>query len=110
MLLRNAFLLSLMVIATPAVAHDWYPFECCSGLDCAPVEKAEVVRSSIYAGLAALPNQSAGDLIVTSRHGSAIVPSDLPRRESKDHRMHVCMRPQSSGQMRVICIFLPPPT
>jgi hypothetical protein len=109
MLLRIILFLSLM-FATPAVAHDWYPFECCSGLDCAPVEKAEVVRSSIYAGLAALPNQSAGDLIVTSRHGSAIVPSDLPRRESKDHRMHVCMRPQSSGQMRVICIFLPPPT
>jgi hypothetical protein len=32
----------------------------------------------------------------------------MPRRESKDHRMHVCMRPSSDGNMRIICVFLPP--
>lgn len=109
-MLPRLVLLSLVVISTPAIAHDWYPIECCSGLDCAPVEKAEILRSSIYAGIAALPSQSAGDLVVTSKHGSAVVPPDMPRRESKDNRMHVCMRPQSNGQMKVICVFLPPPT
>jgi hypothetical protein len=37
-----------------------------------------------------------------------VVPANFPRRESKDHRMHVCMRPGQGGSMRLICIFLPP--
>jgi hypothetical protein len=32
----------------------------------------------------------------------------LPLRESKDHRMHVCMRPSLYGGMGVICVFMPP--
>jgi hypothetical protein len=24
-------------------AHDWYPIECCHGMDCAPVEKIETL-------------------------------------------------------------------
>ncbi|MGE5513937.1 MAG: hypothetical protein ACM31O_22140 [Bacteroidota bacterium] len=65
-------------------------------MDCAPVERAEV--------------QASGMMIVTSRNGTGVVPATLPRRESKDNRMHVCMRPNSTGGMRVICVFLPPPT
>ena len=63
-------------------------------MDCAPVERAEV--------------QEGANLLVTSKHGTGIVPATMPRRESKDHRMHVCMRPSSDGQMRIICVFLPP--
>jgi hypothetical protein len=36
------------------------------------------------------------------------VPGDFPRRESKDHRMHACMVPNSSGQMQLLCLFMPP--
>src|SRR5262249_27217970 len=81
----------------PAQAQDWYPADCCNAGDCAPVDK--VVRLS-----------SGGDnrLIVTSRHGTALVPVTLPYRESKDHRMHVCMRPSLYGGMGVTCIFMPP--
>jgi len=81
--------------ATPAVAHDWYPIECCHGLDCAPVERVEV-----------LPNAAA--MAVTSKHGTAIVPVSFPTRDSKDHRMHVCMRPSGAGAMHPVCLFLPP--
>lgn len=84
----------LLAIATPVSAHDWYPIECCHGMDCAPVEKVEV--------------QEGTSLVVTSRHGTGIVPATMPRRESKDSRMHVCMRPSSAGGMRIICVFLPP--
>ncbi len=95
MRLRLAFLLALMVPA-PASAHDWYPIECCSGLDCAPVDQAEF--------------REGNTLIVTSKHGTGIVPASMSRRESRDHRMHVCMRKSWDGEMRVICVFLPPPS
>ena len=91
----SALLLAIaMSKATPASAHDWYPIECCHGMDCAPVDKVEM--------------QGGTSLVVTSRHGTAVVPATMPRRESKDSRMHVCMRPSSSGGMRIICVFLPP--
>lgn len=96
MLLKKIVFLSCFVIATPAIAHDWYPIECCQGMDCAPVEHAEV--------------QEGSTLVVTSRHGTGVVPASMPRRESKDNKMHVCMRPTGNGQMRIICVFLPPPT
>ena len=95
MRLRLAFLLALMVPA-PASAHDWYPIECCSGLDCAPVDQAEF--------------REGNTLFVTSKHGTGIVPASMSRRESRDHRMHVCMRKSWDGEMRVICVFLPPPS
>jgi hypothetical protein len=82
-----------------AHAHDWYPHECCSGGDCAVVDRL-------------VPLSPTGDsgprFIVTSKHGTASVPSTLPLRESKDHRMHVCMRPSLYGGMGVICVFMPP--
>lgn len=94
MLFRIIFLI-VMAAATSADAHEWYPIECCHGLDCAPVDRAEV--------------QDGGMMVVTSKNGTGVVPATLPRRESKDNRMHVCMRPSTSGGMRVICVFLPPP-
>ena len=53
-------------------------------------------------------SNSDNQFIVTSRHGTAIVPVTLPHRVSKDHRMHVCMRPSLYGGMGVICLFMPP--
>lgn len=99
-------LLAIALVATPANAHDWYPVECCSGLDCAPVEKSEVVRETMHADMMSLFGGApplAGGLRVTTQHGTAIVPPTLTPRESKDHRMHACIR---AG--KVICIFLPP--
>ena len=52
---------------------------------------------------------SGSGMTVTSRHGTGVVPDNMIRRESKDERMHVCMRrPIQGGQMRVICVFVPP--
>lgn len=79
-----------------AKAHDWYPMDCCHGQDCAEVEKVDA--SSIHG------------MVVTSRHGTAFVPATFPRRESRDHRMHVCMRLDATGTMKVICVFMPPAT
>ena len=91
---KKWFLAALLAAATPAAAHDWYPIECCSGMDCAAVEKVEMVPGPGIArcsdpGLGVGP----GAMLVTTKHGTVVVPANFPRRESKDNRMHACMRP-----------------
>ena len=108
--MKKWFLAALIAAATPAAAHDWYPMDCCHGLDCAPVEKVEMIPAPSIASMMSSPAQANAldSMLVTTKHGSVIVPANFPRRESKDHRMHACMRPAQEGNMRLICIFLPP--
>ncbi|MGE0852445.1 MAG: hypothetical protein AB7O44_22940 [Hyphomicrobiaceae bacterium] len=108
---KKCLLAALLAIATPAAAHDWYPMECCSSLDCAPVEKVEMLPGPSIANMLSTPAHAApiGGMLVTTKHGSVVVPADFPRRESKDHRMHACIRPAPGGTgMRLLCIFFPP--
>jgi hypothetical protein len=94
--------LDSLLCLTPATAHGWYPRECCHDTDCAPVES---ILPLVPMGGGTL------QLIVTSKHGRAIVPQDFPMRESKDSRMHVCMkRYDALGEMEVNCLFIPPGT
>ena len=84
-----------------AEAHSWYPVDCCSGMDCAPVDRSELLQpSSLHTipGFDALPV-----LWVETKHGKAIVPSSMIPRESKDEKVHACIRDK-----KVICIFMPP--
>jgi hypothetical protein len=105
---KKYLLAALLAAATPAAAHEWYPLECCHALDCAPVEKVEMLQGPAMASmLGAATSTPIGSMLVTSKHGTVIVPANFPRRESKDSRMHVCMRP-SEGGMRLLCIFMPP--
>ena len=63
-------------------------------MDCAPVESvAQIVSAS------GGPPQ----LVVTTKHGTVVVPPDFPRRESPDGRMHVCIQ-----GIYVMCLFMPP--
>jgi hypothetical protein len=80
--------------AAPGWAYD---AECCSGMDCAPVLKAE--SSALYTAHSLVPPT----LTVTTIHGTAEVPANMKRRESKDHRMHACI---VAGQL--ICLYMPP--
>lgn len=106
----SLFLAASIALASPATAHDWYPMECCHGMDCAVVEKVEIVQSQTFAGYAP-PSVGSSGMIVTSKHGTVFVPGNFPRRESKDNRMHVCMRPTGDGTaMKLLCIFMPPST
>jgi hypothetical protein len=98
-------LLVLMLVTSPAAAHDWYPPECCGGQDCAPVDKAEIIEDRISNDKIIV-----GGLMVTTKHGSVLVPPNFRRRESKDHRMHACMTPLGEGKMYLYCIFMPPST
>lgn len=89
-----ALLVLTPLLAASALAHGWYPIECCHHMDCAPVDHVE--------------RPTGGDMIVTTRHGTATVPGDLQRRQSLDSRMHACMQPAGGGRMKVICVFVPP--
>jgi len=73
-------------------------------LDCAPVERSELVPPAVQAGILSGPAQ-VSTLWVETSVGKAMVPPTLTPRESKDHRMHACIRAN-----KVICLFLPPPT
>lgn len=99
--LFSAFVfLACVVLIAPAMGHDWYPPDCCHDMDCAPVES--------IAWLAPVQGEHRR-LIVTSKHGTAIVRQGVSIRASKDHRMHVCMqRYDALGEMEINCLFLPP--
>jgi hypothetical protein len=85
-----------------ANAHDWYPMECCHGMDCSTVDKVEV--------LTPVSANAPPAMVVTTKYGSVLVPPDFPRGESQDNRMHACMRQGATGSMHLLCIFLPPPS
>ena len=83
-----------------ADAHSWYSAECCSGQDCAPVDRSELLtplQAGLFPGNSQLPT-----LWVETKHGKGIVPSTMIPRESRDSSMHACIR---AG--KVICIYLP---
>lgn len=107
--MSKKWLLAFLLAATPAAAHNWYPMECCHEMDCAPVDRTEIVPTPTTAPTGAVVIGSTA-MIVTTKHGTALVPADFPRRESKDHRMHACMIPGADGRMQLICLFMPPAT
>src|SRR5215831_3135883 len=87
-------------LSASVAAHDWYPMECCHGMDCAPVLRVQF--------LAPVRSDAAPAMIVTTRHGTVMVPAAFPRRESKDNQMHACMRQGATGRMHLLCLFFPP--
>jgi hypothetical protein len=95
----SALAVALPIGPAPLRAHDWYSLECCHARDCAPVDN---MNWSVPT------SEGIRKLIVTSKHGTASVPENFPIRESKDGRMHVCMRPSLYGGMGVICLFMAP--
>src|SRR5712691_9808154 len=106
MLIALAILVAIIgSFGDKARAHDWYPMECCHAMDCAPVDKVEMLQGPAMASMlgTATSTPIASSMLVTSKHGTVIIPANFPRRESKDHRMHVCMRPGEGGNMRLIC-------
>ena len=94
----------LLLSTTVAWGHSdgamSYPPECCHNLDCAPVDRAEMVAPFLYAGAT---GGGTSTLWVTTKHGRAPVPPEMTPRQSQDHRSHACIR---AG--KVVCFFVPP--
>jgi hypothetical protein len=98
--------LVLWVALVKAMAHSWYPYECCHDMDCAPVDEVAYTAGATYTDNG-IKKADGPLMIVTTKVGTAIVPRDLPRRQSQDGRMHACIRNSAQGSY-VMCIFLPP--
>ena len=92
-----AFAASAVLWWTLANAHSWYPYDCCAGDDCEPVDS-----------MSPLLKDGAPQWVITSKRGTVSVPRDFPMRESQDGRMHVCTEYNEWGDLMVKCIFAPP--
>lgn len=73
-------------------AHDWYDYDCCSDMDCYPIEAAE---------LAIVPGgwriRATNELIGWD---------DSKRRDSKDGRFHRCSYGGDRAR-KTICLYVP---
>ncbi|WP_325439697.1 hypothetical protein [Pararhizobium sp.] len=91
-------LLLLLAGAAPVLAHDaptgWkYPFSCCSGMDCRPVQTK------------AVSEKSAGYIIQNT--GEVVPYEDTRVRQSPDGDFHWCSV-AGAEDTRTICLFVPP--
>lgn len=75
-------ILLLAMLAGPALAHSWYPAECCSDRDCypVPIERVKTVP---------------GGWLVES---NAFIPY-ANARPSPDGRFHICRREDGKGDL-----------
>ena len=80
-----------------AVAHEWYPHECCHDQDCAAV--------------VSLARLADGRLRVETEHGIAYAPVGFDVRPSPDNKAHACLRdkgpPSEHRGWILVCLFLP---
>ena len=115
-----------VIIDGKAIAHDWYPSECCSGVDCAPVSATGFVQPPAV-GVLGPPSAHASTplMSVTTPRGTVVVPPNFRRRESKDNGLHACIaisdgvslygdakgqKAPPKGTPYLRCIFYPPAT
>ena len=82
-----------VLISTPALAHFWYPKECCNDQDCFRVSS--------------MKRQADGSLKIEAGHISVVVPPGYAARPSQDNDAHVCVYRDLRGQYHARCVFLP---
>ena len=90
--LQEACFVAVLALADPALAHDQYPRDCCSGQDCRPalVGEIELTRDGLY-------------LVVPT--GELFTRSQV--RPSFDGNFHRCLYDPSNPKSRTICVFVP---
>lgn len=99
--LRLALLAALAcLLARGASAHDWYPYECCSGHDCAPLADARVRETPTGYVVIVMPGEHpmwprerAAPLTLAIAYGRA--------KASPDGRFHLCI----NGAGELLCWF-----
>lgn len=95
--MRSAFLVGVALLASlsAALAHSWYPWECCSDQDCWPLSFAEV---EVTPKGFRLPT---GETLSFDDPKIKPTPADDP-----EQRYHICT---VGGDLkgRVLCLFVP---
>jgi hypothetical protein len=109
LILATLTVLILGGLVVRALAHDWYPTECCGGIDCAPASMTTVASAAYLMGIGGEKSSPFTTTVtvdlpyMAGGRQTVIVPPDFPQRESKDGRMHACI---VAGKLR--CLFMPP--
>jgi hypothetical protein len=95
-----AFLATLAVstftLPEPASAHDWYPVECCSDKDCAPIDGNADVSATAEGWVV----QATGEVIAYDDRRIRMTPRDVG---NSFHRCTMGGLPEG----RTICLFVP---
>jgi hypothetical protein len=82
-----------LLSTTGARAHSWYPWECCSDNDCAPIALQETPRE-----------EKGGFTLIDGRHISY-----KEVRPSPDGQWHLCEQkwPANVRERKILCVYAP---
>lgn len=102
-MLKSSMLFVAITVATvfaalAAGAPSWYPDACVAVDLCAPVDNVSWQTPV---------DGSTPQLFISSPHGKAFVPKNFPVQQSKDERIHVCLRYDPFGDLEVTCLLVP---
>lgn len=87
------YALAFLLAAVPAFAHEWYAYECCSGVDCGPLTSAQIKETP------------AGWLLVDT---GRVIPYDYAKvKPSQDDRYHLCTA-GGDPMGNILCFYAPP--
>ena len=84
---------SVLALSGSALAHDWYPKDCCSGRDCERAAKVDVLSN--------------GDMAVYIKAGVVVVTKGFSKRPSPDCSYHVCTYQDDAGKFQPRCFWVP---
>ena len=87
------FALGSLLPHTVAEAHSWYPWECCSDNDCAPITVSETPLE-----------KDGGYYLIDGRHISY---KEL--KPSPDGKWHLCEQkwPANPAARKILCVYAP---
>ena len=85
---------TLLLPLSGASAHSWYPWECCSEKDCAPITMSET------------PLEKDGGFYLTD--GRHISYKEV--KPSPDGQWHLCEQkwPANPAARKILCVYAPP--
>ena len=89
--IKTVFLAGV-IIASPAIAHDWYDKGCCDDRDCHPEQGRVVSTPKGY---------------LVERLGELVPYGSKKIRRSQDKRFHTCEYPYTYDQSTIRCLYVP---
>lgn len=113
--MRLRLAVALLLIATPVLAHSWYPAECCSDQDCHEIPDTAVREESdgsytvLASGERFYPPGSQKMVEGYSPEGGAQPMRARTFKWSKDGSYHRCTPAGQDGSSWTFCLFIPQP-
>lgn len=102
--MRAALAVSLALLSGAALAHSWYPYECCHGDHCAEIPATSVTERG--GGFVIILDEKTHPILKKMNAGRKqyFVPyRDV--RQSPDGKQHACILEANVDALR--CVFLP---